>query len=182
MVAGGLKDQVSGWHNDWTLVLVLHVAATMFMVGLIWLVQIVHYPLFAHVGDDTFIAYHQRHTQWITTIVAPLMLLELATGLLLWFRASSDPFWIINIVGLVVLWGANAFWQVPLHHQLPLADGAARLTLILQLVLSKWLRTIVWTPSRYLAERLAPKAAEITGDCFICRSSGESKKSLNIYR
>ena len=62
MVAGGLKDQVSGWHNDWTLVLVLHVAATMFMVGLIWLVQIVHYPLFAHVGADTFLAYHQRHT------------------------------------------------------------------------------------------------------------------------
>ena len=106
------------------------------------------------------------------------MLLELATGLLLWFRVSSDPFWIINTLGLVVLWGATAFWQVPLHYQLPLADGAARLTLILQLVLSKWLRTIVWTPSRYLAERLAPKAAEITGDCFICRSSGESKTEL----
>jgi len=107
--AGWLKALFSGWQHSWALVLVLHVASTMFMVGLIWLVQIVHYPLFAQVGKDTFLAYHQRHTRWITSIVAPLMLLELATGLLLWLRAPSHPFWIINTLGLAVLWGTTAF-------------------------------------------------------------------------
>ncbi|MCK6525129.1 hypothetical protein L6R49_27300, partial [Myxococcota bacterium] len=33
-----------------TLLLLIHAAATWFMVGLIWFVQIVHYPLFSAVG------------------------------------------------------------------------------------------------------------------------------------
>ena len=34
------------------LLLLLHAAATLFMTGLIWFVQVVHYPLFARVGED----------------------------------------------------------------------------------------------------------------------------------
>lgn len=145
MVADWLKDIAPVSSNGWALVFVLHVATTMFMVGLIWLVQIVHYPLFAHVGDNTFLAYHKRHTQWITTIVAPLMLLELATGLLLWLMAPLQPFWILNTMGIAVIWGSTAFWQVRLHKQLSLVDGTARLALIRQLVASNWLRTIFWS-------------------------------------
>jgi hypothetical protein len=145
MVADWLKDIAPVSSNGWALVFVLHVATTMFMVGLIWLIQIVHYPLFAHVGDNTFLAYHKRHTQWITTIVAPLMLLELATGLLLWLMAPLQPFWILNTMGIAVIWGSTAFWQVRLHKQLSLVDGTARLALIRQLVASNWLRTIFWS-------------------------------------
>ena len=145
MVADWLKDIAPVSSNGWALVFVLHVATTMFMVGLIWLIQIVHYPLFAHVGDNTFLAYHKRHTQWITTIVAPLILLELATGLLLWLMAPLQPFWILNTMGIAVIWGSTAFWQVRLHKQLSLVDGTARLALIRQLVASNWLRTIFWS-------------------------------------
>ena len=145
MAVGWLKEMVPLWDNGWTLLFVMHVAATIFMVGLIWVVQIVHYPLFAHVGDKTFGAYHKCHTQWITTIVAPLMLLELVTGLLLWVRAPLHPFWILNSMGMATIWGCTVLWQVPLHNQLPLVDGAARLVLIRQLVASNWLRTIVWS-------------------------------------
>ena len=145
MLACWLKDLTPFGNSGWTLVLVLHVATTMFMVGLIWLVQIVHYPLFAYVGDNIFLVYHQRHTQWITTIVAPLMLLELATGLLLWFKTPFHPFWILNTLGIAVVWGSTALWQVPLHNQLTQVDGVVRLALIQQLVASNWLRTIVWS-------------------------------------
>jgi hypothetical protein len=145
MVADLFKDIAPIWSNGLTLVLMLHVATTMFMVGLIWFVQIVHYPLFAHVGDNTFFSYHQRHIQRITFIVAPIMMLELATGLVLWFRTPFHPFWIINTIGMAVIWGSTAFWQVPLHNQLSLADGSARLALIDQLVASNWLRTITWS-------------------------------------
>ena len=131
--------------NGWTLVLVLHVATTMFLVGLIWMVQIVHYPLFVEVGSNSFLAYHQRHIQLTTWVVAPLMVLELATGLMLWFRAPFHPFWILNTVGLVLIWGSTALWQVPLHNQLPLTEGAERIDLINKLVASNWLRTIVWS-------------------------------------
>ena len=145
MVAGWLKDMAFAGHDGWTLVLVLHLATTLLMVGLIWLVQIVHYPLFAQVGDSSFAAYHKRHTHRITIIVAPLMLLELATGLLLWLRMPLQPVWIFNTIGLTVIWGSTALLQVPLHKQLPLVDGAARLALMRQLVASNWLRTIFWS-------------------------------------
>ncbi|MDH4025838.1 MAG: hypothetical protein OEU57_10515 [Desulfuromonadales bacterium] len=67
MVADWLKDIAPVSSNNWALVFVLHVATTMFIVGQIWLVQIVHYPLFAHVGDNTFLVYHKRYTQWISS-------------------------------------------------------------------------------------------------------------------
>ena len=39
-------------------VLITCAAATWFMAGLHWFVQVVHYPLFADVGTERFIAYH----------------------------------------------------------------------------------------------------------------------------
>ena len=39
-----------------TLILLGHLAATLFMVGVIWFVQVVHYPLFAKVGATAFAA------------------------------------------------------------------------------------------------------------------------------
>jgi hypothetical protein len=41
----------------------VHLAATAAMVGLIWFVQVVHYPLFASVGADEFVAYENAHTR-----------------------------------------------------------------------------------------------------------------------
>jgi hypothetical protein len=43
------------------LVLLVHVFSTLSMVGLIWFVQIVHYPLFKMVGDDGFSEYERCH-------------------------------------------------------------------------------------------------------------------------
>ena len=65
------------------IVLLLHFASTWAMVGLIWFVQIVHYPLFAQVGRDEFPLYERRHKAWTTWIVAPLMLTELLTAIVL---------------------------------------------------------------------------------------------------
>ena len=36
----------------------------------------VHYPLFAHVGQDKFASYEAIHTHRITLLVAPLMIAE----------------------------------------------------------------------------------------------------------
>jgi hypothetical protein len=56
-----------------------------------------------------------------------------------------QPVWISNTIGLTVIWGSTALLQVPLHKQLPLVDGVARLALMRQLVASNWLRTIFWS-------------------------------------
>ena len=36
----------------------MHAAATWFMVGLVWVIQTVHYPLFAFVGESGFGGAH----------------------------------------------------------------------------------------------------------------------------
>ncbi|MDQ5964129.1 MAG: hypothetical protein QG625_283 [Cyanobacteriota bacterium erpe_2018_sw_39hr_WHONDRS-SW48-000098_B_bin.30] len=36
---------------------VLQTAATWFMTGLIWFVQVIHYPLYARIGEAEFAVY-----------------------------------------------------------------------------------------------------------------------------
>ena len=70
-------------------ILLLHAAATVFMTGLIWFVQVVHYPLFSAVGRDRFSEYEGRHSRLTGRVVGAPMLLELATADLWrsWFAA-----------------------------------------------------------------------------------------------
>ena len=60
--------------------LIVHAAATWFMTGLIWFVQIVHYPLFAKVGALAFKEYEHDHQRKTTWVVAPVMLIEAAAA------------------------------------------------------------------------------------------------------
>ena len=46
--------------------LIICAAATWFMAGLGWIVQVVHYPLFEAVGSEGFAEYHRRHSERIT--------------------------------------------------------------------------------------------------------------------
>jgi len=73
--------------------LLAHAAATWFMVGIIWFVQIIHYPLFGHLAHEAAASYayeHQRRTGWV---VGPVMLVEMATAVLLGlFRPAGVGF------------------------------------------------------------------------------------------
>lgn len=122
----------------------LHLFCTIFMTGLIWMVQVVHYPLMDGVGNDLFVAYESRHTQAITWIVLPVMLLEL--GLAFLFLFLDVPFsktWLMTaFVLVVIIWASTFFLQVPQHEQLSQyfdADAHQRL------VRTNWIRTIAWT-------------------------------------
>jgi hypothetical protein len=127
------------------LILVTQLFSTLAMVGLIWFVQIVHYPLFGRVGREAFAEYERVHQQRTTTVVAPLMLLEAVTAALLffWRPAGVSPSlpW-AGIVLLALIWGATFFWQVPAHEKLAVSFEPAT---HLFLVRSNWLRTGGWT-------------------------------------
>ena len=85
------------------LLLLSHFAATLFMIGVIWFVQVVHYPLFAKTGSADFRSYEQLHTSLTTWVVAPPMLVEGITALLLfWFRPTGVSTWQLSI-GLTLL-------------------------------------------------------------------------------
>lgn len=135
--------------------LLAHLAATWAMVGLIWLVQVVHYPLFAHVGESAFVEYERRHQARITWVVAPLMLVELLLAVGLVARpAPHAPRWVAWLgLGLLgVAWLSTFLIQVPLHERLARGFDA---TAHRWLVDSNWLRTSAWTLRGALALYLA---------------------------
>ncbi len=123
----------------------IQLLATWYMVGLIWMVQIVHYPLMGRVGEETFTRYETEHSRKITPIVAAPMLVELVTAAWMLFAPPpSLPRW-VAVAGLtlvVLIWLSTAFVQVPCHQRLAAGfDAAAHQTL----VRSNWLRTAMWT-------------------------------------
>lgn len=120
-----------------------HLATSWFMTGLIWLIQIVHYPLFAKVGENHFKDYHSFHTRHITFIVAPVMLIELASFVGLVFVKNQSPL-NLSLIGfaLLVAWATTALISVPAHEKL----GAGLNDQICQrLIVSNWLRVGAWS-------------------------------------
>jgi uncharacterized membrane protein len=125
--------------------LIANIVSTWYMVGLIWMVQIVHYPLFAKVGSDQFTGYQISHQSLTTLVVGPPMLIEIVTAvLLIWIRPAAIPAWsIFAALGLLaIVWASTAFLQVPCHEKL--TDGFDA-TIHGRLVSSNWIRTVAWT-------------------------------------
>ena len=127
------------------IVFVLHLIATWYMVGLIWMVQIVHYNLFDHVGIAEFQRYEQAHARLITPIVMVPMLVELSTAVLLLIASPIGfPRWaaIVGLVLLAAIWLSTFFLQVPYHKQL---SAGFHQQAYQNLVRTNWIRTILWT-------------------------------------
>lgn len=98
--------------------LVIHFAATWALVGLIWTIQVVHYPLLKDVGREGFVAYHERHLVLITWVVGPLMLAEVSSAAFLFYLGERSVLFGISLGALALIWGSTWFCQVPLYHKL----------------------------------------------------------------
>jgi hypothetical protein len=80
----------------------------------------------------------------ITIVVAPLMLVEIATAAWLLLLADERGFWFLASLPLLLInWGSTALVQVPLHKKLErvgFEEATCR-----KLTRSNWLRTAAWT-------------------------------------
>lgn len=125
--------------NTW---LVVHLAATWCLVGLIWVIQVVHYPLLKAVGRGEFVAYHERHMALITWVVGPLMLAEIGSAGLLLLLGERSWLFGISLVPLAGVWVSTALLQIPLHQKLTRGYDAATID---RLVSTNGWRTLGWT-------------------------------------
>jgi hypothetical protein len=127
------------------LALVLQLAATFYMVGLVWFVQRVHYPLFAGVGSQQFSAYERAHVSRTSPVVGPAMLLEAGTALALVALPVPRLPHLLPWLGvglLFVIWLSTALLQVPRHRELSAEfDTSAHR----RLVATNWIRTSAWS-------------------------------------
>lgn len=127
------------------MVLLVHAGATLFMSGLVWFVQVVHYPLFARVGADGYTRYQAEHVRRTGWVVAPAMLIEAGSGvaLLAWRPAAvSIGLVLAGLCLLLVVWLSTSLVQVPRHRGLQ--DGWDE-TLGRSLVATNWVRTAAWS-------------------------------------
>jgi hypothetical protein len=123
----------------------VHFCFSLYMVGVIWLVQIIHYPLFKQVGESAFIDYHKIHIQKTSSVIAVPMILEVLTGLyLLTFSElyRNNFIFLIAFALNVLIWIVTFFTSVPKHKIL---SKGANDRVLNALVRTNWIRTIAWT-------------------------------------
>lgn len=136
---------------DFAALALLHAIPTLCLTGLIWLVQLVHYPLFARIAAADFVVYEREHCRRIGPLVLPLMLAELALALWLPFAAHDATDRMLAFAGLglmAVVWASTFFVQVPCHQRLEQQHDAAT---IARLVATNGWRTAAWTGRAVLA-------------------------------
>lgn len=127
-----------------TAVLLANAAATLFLVGVTWFVQVVHYPLFSAVGADRFLGYHREHSQRTTLVVVVPMLIELGSSLVLLAEppAGEAALTVLGAALAVAVWVLTFGGAVPAHRRL--GDGfqpsAHR-----RLIRANLVRTLVWS-------------------------------------
>ena len=127
---------------------IAHMASSLFMVGLIWTIHVVHYPLFAHVGESTYIEFQAEHVNrigkllllpWLTEGVTLLGILLLA-----FFGAWRDlrlPAF-LNGLGMAIALIISGVWSAPAHGEL--ADGFDA-DVHQRLMNANLVRTLAWT-------------------------------------
>ncbi len=118
------------------------------MVGLIWTIHVVHYPLFAEVGDATYVAFQSAHVDrigkllfvpWLTegiTLVALLWLAFIAGR-----RELRTPV-MIGAIAMAVVLVISGFWSAPAHGEL--MDGFDS-AVHGRLMTANLIRTLAWS-------------------------------------
>ncbi|MCC5947473.1 MAG: hypothetical protein JJT89_03365 [Nitriliruptoraceae bacterium] len=126
-------------------VVLAHAASTLFLAGMIWTIQVVHYPLFASVGVAEFPAYEAAHSARITwVILVPWAVQGLTTAALLLAPPSGVPrtlVWaaaVLAVIPVVVTIVAS----VPAHEVLGSGFDAQAHA---RLVSTNWWRTLAWS-------------------------------------
>lgn len=118
------------------------------MVGLIWTIHYVHYPLFAYVGESTYVSFQAEHVArigrllfvpWLTEGITLLGILALA---FLGGRKDWRVPAVINGAAMAVVLVISGFWSAPAHAKL--ADGFDK-SVHDQLMTVNLIRTLAWS-------------------------------------
>ncbi len=126
-----------------SLLSIIHLTFTSFMVGVIWIVQLVHYPSFQYIDFERYRSFQRFHMEKISLIVVPTMIFELGSGLMLvFFYYKEDWIFILSMVFLLAIWIITAIFFTKLHGRL--AHGYIN-AVVDSLIKTNWLRTLLWT-------------------------------------
>jgi hypothetical protein len=121
--------------------IIWYLFASFSMFGLIWTIQLVHYPSFSYINKDLSLIFQHFHQRRISYIVAPLMLIEIFLSGYFYFSSNSD-FWLIQFCLVCIIWLYTFFISIPSHNKLDKNYSSKSLNF---LVKANWLRTTLWS-------------------------------------
>ena len=123
--------------------LVIHLVATSIMVGVIWVIQLVHYPSFHFIELKQYTIFQRFHMSRISYVVVPAMLTELFTLIfLIIFMDKIDTLVTVSGLLLIIIWLMTAVFFSGVHQKL--TSGYDK-TVVNSLVKLNWGRTLLWT-------------------------------------
>ena len=123
--------------------LAMHLALASIMVGVIWVIQLVHYPSFRFTDRENYVSFQIFHMRNISFIVVPVMILEFLSGLLLvLYHSNHESLLRISFILLLIIWLVTALFFAQIHQKL--SKGYDE-TLVRNLVSLNWIRTLLWT-------------------------------------
>ena len=119
----------------------IHFLSTSLMVGIIWVIQLLHYPTFHFIKESDYVEFQHFHMQRISFIVVPVMIMELLSGFMLvyYFRSNLS---ILCLIILLVIWSITFVFFTKLHQSL--LDGYDKI-IVDKLVQINWSRTVLWS-------------------------------------
>ena len=120
----------------------LNTISAFLLTGVIWTIQLIHYPSFHYIDKLSFVNFHKFHERRISIIVIPLMIVELITSVVLYMNDTSSLIFALNLAIIVLIWCSTFFIQVPIHTIL--SSGKDK-KMIEKLVKTNWIRTFLWT-------------------------------------
>jgi hypothetical protein len=126
--------------NDF--ILYLHFIASFIMLGVILVIQLVHYPSFLYVDETKFLDFEYFHSKTISYIVFPVMLLELLTCLYLFYNNFFDLIYFLILSITILIWISTLTLSMPCHVKLSKKFDAK---IIKRLIKTNWPRTILWS-------------------------------------
>tara|TARA_Y100001970_G_scaffold192431_1_gene233855 strand:- start:34 stop:474 length:441 start_codon:yes stop_codon:yes gene_type:complete len=126
-------------------IFLLNLVLSFIAAGLIWTIQLVHYPSMKYIPKDRFPEYHNFHSIRISILAMPLMFAELVTSIILLYQNSNNAIqtiFLVNLILVLLIWLSTFLIQVPLHNALSKEKNKEKLS---KLIFSNWIRTILWT-------------------------------------
>ena len=126
-------------------ILFLNLVSTLFMTGVIWFVQITHYPLFIFVSKDCFSKFSILHSKYSSFVVIIPMLIELFSSLLLlkWSpQFISYYYFLIGFILVLIIWLSTFILQIPAHRSFLNGYDQKKIN---YLVKTNWIRTLAWS-------------------------------------
>ena len=122
-----------------TLIL-LNFIVTLTMLSIIMVTQIVSYHLFLNVDEKIFTSYHSEYVKIITIIVMPIMIIELALTIMLYYMLDGFLSQIF-LISIVLIFISTVIIQVPIHNKLKFSYDEY---LAKKLIKTNWIRTFLW--------------------------------------